>query len=147
MLIQNFLENSAEKFPDKEAVQHNNTWFSYIEIEHRANKIANFLVENGISRGDRAALLINNSIDYITSYFGILKAGAVVVSINNEITATNLQFFLENSDAQALICAAKFSSIIKDCTIPEQIKFILTTEVINLPHNCAQFSLPEIQKT
>jgi non-ribosomal peptide synthetase component F len=89
MLVHHFLENSAEKYPHKGAVWYKDLWASFLDIEQNANRIANFLIARGISRGDRIGLL-RKLYDYIISYFGILKAGAVVVAINNEVTSDNL---------------------------------------------------------
>ena len=55
---------------------------TYAEIDRRANAVAHLLLEQGIQRGDRVGLLAANSSEYIAAYYGILKAGAVVVSLN-----------------------------------------------------------------
>jgi acyl-CoA synthetase (AMP-forming)/AMP-acid ligase II len=128
MLIQNFLENSAETYPNKCAVWHNNNSITYLQLDQKANKIANFLIENGINRGDRIALLIDNSIEYIISYFGILKAGAVVIALNNEIKPANLHYYLNNSDASAIITVNHFMSIINGLPDLCLVKFIITDQ-------------------
>lgn len=81
-LIHHFLEESADLAPDKEAVVHGNHRFTYLEIEQRANAIANWLLSSGISKGDRVGVLLNNSVDYVSSYYGVLKAGGVIVPLN-----------------------------------------------------------------
>jgi long-chain acyl-CoA synthetase len=109
MLVNNFLENSAQKFPDKQAAWYKNQWMTYGEIELLANKVAHFLIESKISCGDRVALLLENSLDYIVNYYGILKAGAVTVALNTETTTDSLIYLLNDSGAKAIITQSKFS--------------------------------------
>ena len=86
MLINNFLENSAQKYPDKQAVWYKNEWMTYAQIDAFANKLANYLKGAGICRGDRIAVLYENSFDYIISYFAVLKIGGIAVLLNTETT-------------------------------------------------------------
>lgn len=134
MLIQHFLENSADKYPEKNAVWYLNRWATYLEIEQKANSIANFLLSNGTSRGDRIALLMENSINYVICYFGILKSGAVVVPINNEITPTNLLYLLHNSEAVALITNDKFTTLLSVLSDAKSVK-ILLADIDESPFN------------
>ncbi len=84
MLTHHFLENSADKYPDKEAVWYKDQSMTFSQIEQLANKLANYLKQVNICRGDRVAILYENSFDYVVSYFAVLKAGAVVVALNTE---------------------------------------------------------------
>jgi len=81
-MIHHFLENSADRYPDKEAVVHGNNRYSYVEIENQSNRLANWLIDIGISKGDRVAILLRNSFEYIITYYAILKTGAIAVPLN-----------------------------------------------------------------
>ncbi|MGD9489386.1 MAG: class I adenylate-forming enzyme family protein [Calditrichaceae bacterium] len=109
MQINQFLENSAQKYPEKQAVWFKDQWLSYAEIELHSNKIGNYLKENGIRRGDRVAILYENSFDYIIGYYGILKAGGVTVALNTETNANTLIYLLNDSGAKAIISNSKYS--------------------------------------
>ena len=109
MQVNEFLELSAQKYPDKEAAWYQDEWKTFSELETMANKVANYLKEQGIRRGDRVALLYENSFDYIAAYYGILKAGAVTVALNTETTSDALQYLLTNSGAKAIIANQSFS--------------------------------------
>ncbi len=146
MLLHHFLENSAEKYPQKGAVWHKDVWVSFMDIEQNANRIANFLIKNGISRGDRISLLMENSIKYIISYFGILKAGAVVVAINNEVTSDNLLFYLNNSESSAIIVSNQFSALLSILSHTPSVKFIISdTSLVDPPR--AAYSMEDILKS
>lgn len=112
MLIHRFLEDSVQRFPDKQAVWFKNSWIAYCEVESKANSLANFLVENGVERGDRVAILLENSFNYVISYYGVLKTGAITVELNTENDVDNLKFLLNDCGAKVLIVQKKFLSLI-----------------------------------
>ncbi len=87
MQINHFLENSAEKFPDKKAVWYTGKWMTFGELDTAANKLANFMIKIGTKKEDRIAVLIENSFDYVISYFAILKVGGIVVALNTDTTS------------------------------------------------------------
>ena len=109
MLIHNFLENSADLYPDKTAVIHGNKRFNYLEIEQKANSIANWLLKKGVQRGHRVALLLRNSIEYIYGYYGVQKVGAIVVPLNTGLEVSELSQMLDNC-APVVIISEKFFS-------------------------------------
>ena len=109
MLLHQVLENSAQRYPDKQAVWYRDQWLTYAEIDRRANQIGNYLKQAGIERSDRVILLYENSFEYIASYYGILKAGAVTVPLDTDTTTDALIYYLNNSGARAAITQQKFS--------------------------------------
>jgi acyl-CoA synthetase (AMP-forming)/AMP-acid ligase II len=109
MQINNFLEASAQKFPDKGAVWYEGRWATYGQIDALANKLANYFKEVHISRGDRVAILYKNSLDHVVAYFAVLKAGAVTVSLQTETTVDLLIHALNDSGAKAIVADAKYS--------------------------------------
>lgn len=114
MLIHNFLENSADKYPDKEAVIHGNSRFTFLDIEVKSNSISNRLVSLGINKGDRVALLLRNSIEYICSYYGILKSGAIAVPFNTGLDANDLGAMFRSSEPQVLITEKYFLKTVEE---------------------------------
>ncbi len=109
MLVQDILEQSALAHPDRPAVWFNNVWKTYREINREADLVAGFLVQLGVGKGDRVAILLDNSFEFIAAHFGVLKAGAVEVSLNTELTAEALKQLLADCEAKVLIAGSKFS--------------------------------------
>ncbi len=107
MLIHNFLENQTKRVPGSPAIW-DKQWYSYAQLNGAANKMANYLIDRGIVKGDRVALLLENSFEYTAAYFGVLKAGAIVVGLNTETTSKTLSYLLDNSDARVLISSKNF---------------------------------------
>ncbi|MBT3275383.1 MAG: AMP-binding protein [Spirochaetales bacterium] len=103
MLVHNFLEKQAIIDPQKNAAWCSGDWWTYSKLNTVSIAIANYLKKAGIKRGERVALLLHNSLEYIASYFGVLKAGAVVVSLGTDLRDDGLEYCLNHSDASAII--------------------------------------------
>ncbi len=112
MLITDFLRQSARNHPDKPAAWHRDVWMTYGELDSRCNQLANFLIDKGLRRGDRAAILDENSFNYIIAYNAILKAGAIAVPLNTDITVDSLAYYLNHSGSKVLIANTRFTRFI-----------------------------------
>ncbi|MEU7826263.1 long-chain fatty acid--CoA ligase [Catellatospora sp. NPDC049133] len=98
------LEGSAERLPSRQAVVLGDTRLSYAELNGAANQVANLLVESGVQPGDRVALSCPNLPYFPIVYYGILKAGAVVVPLNVLLKAGEIAYHLQDSGAKAYFC-------------------------------------------
>ena len=78
------------------------------EFNQKANRFANFLLSRGIKKGDKVAILLMNCLEWLPIYFGILKAGCVVVPLNYRYTAEEIKYCLEKSDSSHLIFGSEF---------------------------------------
>lgn len=145
-LIHHFLENSADQKPDSEAVVHGKNRFSYREVEHMANKIANWLITQGIRKGQRIALLLRNSVSYIASYYGILKAGGVVVPLNTGLEADELKAMLVDCSPEIFISENHFSDTIQNIFSEKElyIRWLVMIEEQECAAPCEKISLTEI---
>ncbi|MCX5834891.1 MAG: AMP-binding protein, partial [Deltaproteobacteria bacterium] len=103
MLLQSFLEESARLHPRKIALVHRDARLTYVEINRRANQVAALLRAQGIRRGDRVAIFLDNSVESVVSLFGILKADAVFVMLSPQLKAPKLEYILNNCGAKALV--------------------------------------------
>jgi long-chain acyl-CoA synthetase len=84
------LERSALFFPDRAAIRENEGDITYRELNARASRIAASLVKMGVKPGDHIGLCAPNSADWITFYFGVLKTGAVAVTLSSALTGDEL---------------------------------------------------------
>ena len=99
--VVDYLRQNSESFPDKIAVNHQDKEYSYSEIWSSAEKISEFLRQNGLSKGDRVALLIENSFEYIAVYYGALLAGAIVVPLNTAAKSGDLSNWISHSGSKS----------------------------------------------
>ena len=79
-----------------------------------ANRIANLLLPRGIKKGDKAAVLMMNCIEWLPVYFGILKTGAVVVPLNYRYTAEEIKYCVDKADADYIVFGPEFVGRIED---------------------------------
>ncbi len=107
-LIHHFLEQSARRFPDKTALIHGDIRATYTQINSQANNLAKWLIDQGVARGDRVVILLENSLEYVVSYYGILKAGAVAVPLSTGIKPDGLNSLLCQLEPSAIISSKKF---------------------------------------
>ena len=78
------------------------------EFDKKANRFCNLLLSRGIKKGDRVAILLMNSLEWLPVYFGILKAGALAVPLNYRYTAEEIKYCLKLSDSSVLVFGPEF---------------------------------------
>lgn len=151
-LVHQFLERSVDLNPNADAVVTEKSRFSYREIECRANSIANWLLNIGCNKGDRVAILLKNSADYICAYYGVLKTGCVVVPLNTGLESKEISEIITDCGAKVLISQSlfveKIMPVFKTTSIP--CKFIAMDENMNIikKHiNDNYFNLSDIYST
>ncbi|MBU8921167.1 MAG: AMP-binding protein [Bacteroidales bacterium] len=103
MLLQEFLENSASRHPDREALVSGDRRLSFGEIDNMANQLAHTLRDSGVGYGDRVAILIDNSPETVIALWAVLKADAVFLIINPTTKSDKIRYILGNCRAAALI--------------------------------------------
>lgn len=115
MQLEAFLENSARRFPDKTALVCADQRLTYAQIEQQCNQLAHALLAQGVQRGERVAIYLENSVEAVVSIFAILKAGAVFMMINPTTKVDKLTYVLNNSSARALITHSHKLASLRDC--------------------------------
>ncbi len=118
-LIHHFLERSARRFPDKVALVHGPVRATYSEINNRANSLARYLISTGVQRGDRVALLMENSVEYLVAYYGIMKAGAVAVPLNSDLKPDGLRYVINDLETRVIISSSRFEKVIQVSNLDE----------------------------
>ncbi|MXX22210.1 MAG: long-chain fatty acid--CoA ligase, partial [Rhodospirillales bacterium] len=98
------LESSARDRPGATAITFPGSTFTYAEVDSLANKVAAGLRAAGIEPGQRIALCSPNVPQFIFVYFGIIKAGCVVVPFNVLLAEDEFAYILEDSGAVGFFC-------------------------------------------
>lgn len=96
------LERSAFYFPNRAAILESGKEISYLEFDEESNRIAAALIGLGVQRGDHVALCAPNSYQWLAFYFGILKAGAVAVTLPGTLTKSELTHLLDDARPKVL---------------------------------------------
>jgi fatty-acyl-CoA synthase len=110
------LEVSAARYPHKPAIVFYDSILTYADLERDAQHLAGFLQQRcGVRRGDRVALFLHNSPQFIVGYYAILRADAMVVPVNSMSTAAELSHIIADCDAQTLITAHDLLQHVQPC--------------------------------
>ena len=103
-----------------EAYRNEITWS---EFNRRANRFANLLLTRGINKGDKVAILLMNSLEWLPIYFGVLKTGALAVPLNYRYAADEIKYCLELADADVLVFGPEFTGRVEEiCTRVPRVK-------------------------
>ncbi len=100
------LSESAEKFPDRVCVHYNGSDFTYAEMEDLSSRFASALISLAVRRGDRVAIFLPNIPQFLIAYFGIVKAGGIVVTNNPIYKERELEYQLRDSGAEVIIATS-----------------------------------------
>ena len=83
---------------------------SWADFDRRANRFANLLLSRGVKRGTKVAMLMMNCLEFLPIYFGILKAGCIVVPMNYRYSSDEIKYCLDLADVSILVFGPEFIS-------------------------------------
>ncbi len=94
------LQRSAADYPDRTAIRMDEHVLSYHELDELSSRVASWLAGRGIAAGDRVGLMLPNVPEFAVLYYGILRAGAIVVPMNPLLKAREVDYYLSDSQAR-----------------------------------------------
>jgi len=104
--LTHYLQVAAERFPNKPAVIFCGSTLSYGALLARVEALAGYLTQRlGVQRGDRVLLMSQNCPQYVAAYYGIMRAGAVVVPVNAMCTQSEIRYYMQDSGARVAMVA------------------------------------------
>jgi long-chain acyl-CoA synthetase len=101
--LASLLTESAERSPELPAIRLGEAELSYGELDERSARLATLLNEKGIGPGDRVGVMLPNVPEFPISYYGVLRAGAIVVPMNVLLKRREIAFYLEDSGSKLLL--------------------------------------------
>jgi long-chain acyl-CoA synthetase len=104
---------NAAAWPDKIAASCEDKRRNWRDFDRRINKIARALAGLGIGKGDKIAILAANSIEYLETFMGGLRAGACVVPLSTMAAADALEKMLDDCDAKVLFLSEQYRSLVE----------------------------------
>ncbi len=109
-----FLARAALIYPNKTAVIHGETRYTYAEFYARARRLASALSRRGIGLGDTVSVMAPNVPALLEAHYGVPMTGAVLNALNYRLDARSIAFILDHAEAKLLITDREFSPIIKE---------------------------------
>ena len=125
-ILAKVLRDKAEAHPDRDYLKFaGNPWVSYGEVNARSNRIANALLARGVEKGESVSVMLPNCEEFLPVWYGILKAGAVMSSINTAYKGDFLSWTINLVEAKKLIISDVFLDrldfIIKELPLLEHV--------------------------
>jgi long-chain acyl-CoA synthetase len=103
MRVEQFLKDSAQRFPAKTALVAGGRRVSYAELDAMSDRLAAELARRGLKRGDRAVVFMDNCWEAVVAIFAVQKAGGVFSPINPSTKADKLAYVINNCRASAIL--------------------------------------------
>lgn len=127
--LYDLLRRTAEKYPNQTAMIFQDNKITYRELDVLSNKFAAALHEMGVRKGDKVALFLPNTPQFVISYYGILKAGAIVTAVSPLFKERELEFQLSNSEAETTVVLDLFYPHVKKVRDKTRLKRIIVTSI------------------
>jgi long-chain acyl-CoA synthetase len=112
--VEEFLESSARRLPDKVALVCDDRRWTYAELDRHADRLAAAFRQLGVQAGDRIAVHLDNSAAAVIAIFATLKAGGVFVLVNPTTKAAKLGYILRDCSATALIADGRRHQVLSE---------------------------------
>ena len=111
--VQHFLEEAARRVPNNVALIFQGKELTYAELNKAADAVAAGLAANGFKKGDRAVIYMPNLPQFVIIYYGILKAGGIVIATNPLYTERELQHQLKDCGAETVFVLSRYYPLLK----------------------------------
>ncbi len=124
-----FLEESARKYPDRACTIFKGAVITYKEMNEITDAIAGALVDLGVKKGDRVGIFMPNSPQFVMAYFGILKAGGVVVATNPLYTPDEIAHQVSDAGIELMFVMSNFYANVKKAQPKTKLKKLIVTNI------------------
>jgi acyl-CoA synthetase (AMP-forming)/AMP-acid ligase II len=127
--IADLAEHAIDAVPDRVALICGDEQITYAQLEEKANRLAHYLIDQGVKKDDKVGLYCRNRIEIVIAMLGIVKAGAILVNVNFRYVEGELKYLFENSDMVALVHERRYADRVAN-VLPEtpHVKTILVVE-------------------
>ena len=129
-----FLEEAAAKYPDNPVTIFGNgskldAKLTFRQLNDDVNRLANALTQMGVKKGDRVALYLPNCPQYVIGYYATLKLGAIVAPNNPLYVPRELEFQVNDSGAETIICLSRFYPNVQKIRANTKLKNVIVANI------------------
>jgi long-chain acyl-CoA synthetase len=125
--LSHFLEESARKVPEKPCTIFKGAIITYREMNEATDHLADALAGQGVRKGDRVGIFLPNVPQFVLAYFGILKAGGVVVATNPAYTPPEIEYQVDDAGNEVMFVMGTAYEKIKALQPKTQVKTLIAT--------------------
>lgn len=143
------LQQSARRWPDRVALRTASVAVEFADLWRQVRSLSDWLRRHGLRRGDRAAIVLGNTIEYVIAYYGVLAAGGVAVALNSAAKSRDFGIWLDHCGARWLFTTSASTEV--DAVMPAGLRRVDVD--IETPWNdasvvpeCADWQEPEAEQ-
>jgi fatty-acyl-CoA synthase len=114
LLITDFLDRAVRLYPNKIAIVDGDRRFTYREFDERVNRLANALLDLGLSRGDRVCMLSPNSHFYLESFYATAQVGLILVPLNYRLVAADHEYIISHAGVSAVLVDGEYTGVVEE---------------------------------
>jgi long-chain acyl-CoA synthetase len=127
--LHHFMEESASKYPDKACTIFKGAVITYKKMNEMTDHMAAALVDLGVKKGDRVGIFMPNTPQFIAAYFGILKAGGVVVAVNPTYPPDEVVMPVDDANIEIMFTLTRFYNTLKKTREKSKLKTIIVSNL------------------
>lgn len=109
----NFLNRTADVYPDKIAIIHGEQKITYREYRNNVRRLASSLIQRGVKTGDTVSIIAANIPAFLDAHYGVPLTGAILNSINIRLDAQAIAFILDHGECDVLLTDTAFAPVVK----------------------------------
>jgi len=143
--LDQLLARQAERIPRKTFVKFEGRKYSFRDMDRLASLFASHLLGRGMERGERVAILSGNRHEYVAAYFGIIRAGGIVLPVNNLLTHEEVDFILTDAGVRTVFYDEECAGTMRRLEENRAYRCFSLTAVAGGP--AALFALPDRSQT
>ena len=113
--IADLFEHAVDAAPDNLAVKVGDHAATYADLERESNKLAHYLLSQGVKAGDHVALYAKNSIEHVVGLLATLKIRAVTINVNYRYVEAELNYLFDNADVVAVLFERTYADLVAKC--------------------------------
>ena len=113
-VIADMIRRTRYHYPDKTALAFNDIRLTYSQLEDQCNQVANALLDLGVKKYDRVAILAHNTHHHVLTWLGCAKLGAIYLAVNYMLKDDDIAFCINHSESTVFIVEDSLYNQVKD---------------------------------
>ena len=127
--VQGLLKEAAQKFPDSPCTIFKGGVITYREMDELTDRLAAGIASLGVKKGDRVGIFMLNTPQFVVTFFGILKAGAIAVAINPLYKSREIEHQVNDAGIEVLFVLSNYYNLIKETQPKTKIKKVIASNI------------------
>lgn len=105
--VSGYLQQALNNSPDREFLTEGNESVSFAQLDDRSDRVATFLLNKGLKKGDKVGIIALNQLEWLYTFFAAAKTGIVLVALSPRYRDQELEYMINHSDMKMLVCISQ----------------------------------------